>query len=154
MSLSPAATAAAFVDFDGTLSDDAWLRVSVSELSPAHVRRLDALCRAAGAVVVVASAWRCFTPEDELRAMLTRAGLTVNVAGVLGADRGPDCGRARHAEAWLDAHPEITRWVALDDEYPWEGPRWEGHVVRVDGAVGFVEADALRAAEILRARPS
>ena len=143
--------AVVFVDFDGVLNDDEWLRRTAHEMSPTHVARLNDLCLKAGAAVVVSSGWRCFTALDDLRALLSRAGLTVPVP-VLGAvecDCDPDCGRAKHSERWLDAHPEVRRWVVLDDEYPWLGPKWRGRVVMTDGAVGLTGADAARALAIL-----
>lgn len=141
--------AVVFVDFDGVLNDDEWLRRTAHEMNPERVYYLEMLCRRANASVVVASAWRCFTSLDDLRALLRRAGLTVPVLDAVGCDSGPDCGRAKHAALWLDAHPEVRRWVALDDAYPWKGPKWRGRVVMTDGAVGLTGADAARALAIL-----
>ena len=139
---------AAFVDFNGVLDGDAWAgrHAHTNRLSPVHVARLDALCRDTGAAVVVASAWRCFTPRMELRDILTRAGFAAPVViDALGFDRGDDDRRVPHAEPWLDAHPWVEAWVALDDEVPYVGPRWEGRFVRVDGAAGLTDADVARA---------
>jgi len=147
-----------FVDFDGVLNDDAWLDAGRGKvLSPDHVARLDALCRSAGAAVVVVSAWRYFTRQAELRAMLADAGLTAPVLGAVGSDRGPDDGRAEHAVAWLAATPTVRSWVVLDDAYDWTGntadgtaTTFAGRWVRVDGAVGLTDADVARAGAMLR----
>lgn len=144
--------AVVFVDFDGVLNDDEWLRRTVDEMNPERVFHLETLCRRAGASVVVSSAWRCFTSLDDLRAILRRAGLTVPVLDAVGCDSGPDCGRAKHAALWLDAHPEVRRWVVLDDAYPWKGPRWRGRVVVTNGSTGLTFADALTALSILEGR--
>ena len=141
--------AVVFVDFDGAPNDDTWRRRTAHEPSPPHAARPNGLRPDADAAVVVSSGWRCFTALDDLRALLSRAGLTVPVLGAVECDCDPDCGRAKHSERWLDAHPEVRRWVVLDDEYPWLGPKWRGRVVMTDGAVGLTGADAARALAIL-----
>lgn len=147
--MSEDATGVVFVDFDGVLLDDAWLLARrAHELSPVLVARLDALCHRTGAAVVVVSGWRCFTSLGDLRDLLARAGLTAPFLGAVGCDRGEDDGRARHAALWLAAHPQVTRWVVLDDEYAWPAS-WSDRWVRVDGRYGLTEADVERAARVL-----
>lgn len=142
-----------FLDFDGTVTNDAWVATKrVNDLAPELVARVDALCVEMGAAVMVASAWRCFTALDDLRAGLTRAGLTVPVLGAVDHARGVDDGRDRFAALWLALHPEVTSWVVLDDAYPWSGAAWQERVVVPDGAVGVTDADIAQAAKILAQR--
>ena len=140
-----------FLDFDGVLNSDAWLRTyrAADALSPEHVGRVDAFCRGMGAAVVVVSAWRYFHDLDDLRAKLATAGLTVPVLGAVGTlapgtlSVGSDDGRVGGAEAWLHAHPETRAWVVLDDdpEQPWPGALWEGRWVRPNGMHGVTPQD-------------
>lgn len=147
-----------FLDFDGTLSSDEWLRThrAADALSPAHVLRVDALCREMGAAVVIVSSWRYFTPCFELAAKLSAAGLTVPVLGAVdelppGELGRADDGRADGAARWLELWPTVRSWVVLDDDpnAGWERARWKDCWVHVDWMHGVQPADIARAREIL-----
>ena len=62
--------------------------------------------------------------------------------------------------AWLQAHPRVRRWVALDDEELIEGQpnaaraaEFVGHAVRTESHVGLTDADAELAISLLARQP-
>jgi hypothetical protein len=115
-----------FLDFDGVLNHRAWLRehwlrecpgeVIVSgklALDPAAIQRVNRILRKTGARVVVSSAWRLLHSLDELRELLALRGFHGQVIDATPyIDEEP---RGLEIRAWLDAHPEVTAFVALDD---------------------------------------
>jgi len=78
----------------------------------AHVQRA---CDAAGASVVIVSGWRKWAPVAEIAAMLKEAGLVAPVLGAVGGVKLSADLRAMATREWLDEHPEVTRWVVIDD---------------------------------------
>lgn len=129
-----------FLDFDGVLNSYAYfksrdLEKDVSEdanaLDPKAVARLNRLVEATGASVVISSSWRHGRSLDRLAYMLALRGFVGPVIDktvdwsepkerVLetgkhqiiyqGQERGDEI------RIWLDAHPEVTAFVALDDD--------------------------------------
>ena len=57
--------------------------------------------------------------------------------------------RGREVQAWLDKHPEVTNWVALDDDRNFSADQKSNHV-RTDPNKGLTIFDAHLANEILR----
>ena len=62
--------------------------------------------------------------------------------------------------AWLQAHPRVRRWVALDDEELIEGQpnaaraaEFVGRAVRTESHVGLTDADAELAISLLARQP-
>lgn len=123
-----AVTAVIALDFDGVINtEDTYRRADLDALihtaSEEHsarlierdlVARVQRVCDATGAGVVVVSAWRAFFSLDALTRLLRGAGLTAPVLGAVGHSFGADR-RAHHFEEWLGAHPEVTRWCVIDD---------------------------------------
>lgn len=95
-------------------------RAMISTLVPELVARVQRVCDEAGAAVVVVSGWRRRMSLAELTEALRGVGLGAPVLGFIPevpsavAPVGGDA-RAAGARAWLDAHPEVTRWVVIDD---------------------------------------
>lgn len=127
-------------------------------LDPACVARVDALCARTGAVVVISSSWREYLQTHERVAeVLASRGLTarvvdgtprlIDMVALAAADPATAETRWTEVRAWLDAHPEVTRWVILDDcDWPGFPP---ARFVRTDIRVGITDDDAERAARVL-----
>lgn len=155
-----------FLDVDGVLNHSALyaaLRPRTGRTRPvdwldrACVARVNALCERTGAQVVISSGWRRYLGVATALNVLRAGGLTAKVLGatpvidVLPHDH-PDAARlSRWGEirTWLDANPQVTRWVVIDDVALEGVPA--GRFVRTDIAVGITEADAERAAAALGA---
>lgn len=115
-----------FLDFDGVVVclPVEWDRLEngrgVHALNRAAVARLNDLVERTGAGVVVSSSWRLHQSVEHLTGYLRRAGFRGQVL-----DKTPD----RHAwgaeewqrgdeiMAWLKLNPQVTSYVALDDDF-------------------------------------
>lgn len=122
-------------------------RIAVATLDRALVTRIQRVCDATGAHIVIASGWRRWMSLDEIRTALAGAGLTAPVIDVLGGLKMTADLRARAADGWLDKHPEVTRSVVIDDT---AGLWWGSTIPRVVPVDGITDADADRAIAILR----
>lgn len=110
-----------FLDIDGVLT-----RPSVhvayrdkgvwNRASPVATRLLDRLCRDAGALVVICSAWRKIHTRLEIEHTLRRGGFrgALHEDWCTGVDE--EGIRGDEVRAWLAAHPEVTAHVVIDDE--------------------------------------
>lgn len=114
-----------FLDIDGVLNSEKFAQnmrretgVNVfgeSILDAMAIRRLRVILERSGADVVLSSSWRVF-PVQRKKAIeqLRRMGVVV-------MDQTPymmdgDCSRGDEIKAWLDCHPEVDRFVILDDD--------------------------------------
>lgn len=130
-----------FLDIDGVLAP--W---DADGLDPACVARLDELLSRTGARLVLTSSWREHTPLEQIERELHRAGLRHplrHATPIL-----PSAHRVDEIHAWLDAHPDVERFVALDDE---PLPGLEASHIRVDDAVGLTDDDVVCALTNLNA---
>ena len=159
-----------FLDIDGVLNHVRlyrWMRDRAGPpaewLDPACIARVNTLCKRTGAKLVISSAWRTYeipgTTERGWRGaaeVLRARGLTAEVIDGTPVLESPApgsalvvaAGRWPEIRAWLDAHPEVDRWVVLDDMLLPEVP--PGRHVRTDIEVGLTNADVERAVECLR----
>ena len=106
-----------FLDFDGVLND--------SQTQPEFgieakfVDRLNVLIEKTGAKVVISSSWRLYGLL-QCSLILENAGFKGEVIGLTPervrewGKQGPP--RGLEIQAWLDAHPEVEKFVILDDE--------------------------------------
>jgi hypothetical protein len=163
-----------FLDIDGVLNHHETYRLCAQRpgqtapadwLDPACVARVNALCERTGAVLVISSSWREYLDGWRgVAAVLAARGLTAAVLAARGLtaaviDQTPDRAtregllwttgtRWDEIDYWLTWHPDVTRWVVLDDcEVGAACPR--EHFVRTDIAVGLTDADVERAAVAL-----
>lgn len=130
-----------FLDVDGVLAP--W---DADALDVRCVVLLDELLTRSGAGLVLTSSWREHTPLPAIERQLHRAGLRHplrEATPVL-----PIAHRVDEIRTWLDAHPEVERCVALDDE---PLPGLEASHVRTDDALGLTRDDLDRALAILGA---
>lgn len=157
-----------FLDIDGVLNHTVLYAENalrgptppVGWIDRACVARLDALCARTGAAVVISSGWRTYesipgATQGGWRGateVLRAAGLRAEVIGatpdstrqVGGLSMADD--RGLEILSWLCEHPEVERWVVLDDCDMGVDP---GRFVRTSIAVGLTDADCERAVKIL-----
>ena len=152
-----------FLDVDGVLNHEAiFLRNIHPPLDPELVARLNRLCEATGAQVVLSSSWRAdaFSNglEDDLRATgaLRHAHPTDPRTKWLNAvsNGGVIMARVRGAEIteWLSRHPEVTPYAIVDDSsdmLPEQMPRF----VQTDFQAGGLTEHHAKALEALLLPP-
>lgn len=143
-----------FLDVDGVLNcASRWGSLptcatemhSGGKIDPIATKRLKTIIDATGAKIVVSSTWR-IVHMKALTAWLHRHGidqkhvigrtphhLSVKVVGkeVVSIPRG------RQIQEWLDAHPEVTRFVILDDDEDMEHLR--PHLVKTTWKDGLLD---------------
>ncbi|NUQ64987.1 MAG: hypothetical protein HUU20_21190 [Pirellulales bacterium] len=144
-----------FLDIDGVLNHPACHEDEHALMEPNCVRRLNALVKRTGAVVVIASAWRSLVRDgimalDGFRWLLRSHGLAVNVVDITGSDEEEPL-RGRQFRPWLGKHPQVDGFVVIDDDTESMDDLAQ-HVVRTDRACGLSDLVLKRAVEIL-ARP-
>lgn len=108
------------------------------------VRLIAAICKRAGASIVLSSSWR---QEDYWDRIGDALGLPIvdRTPQVFGATRGDEIAM------WLGGHPEVIRYAILDDM----ADAGEGHddrFVRTSMKEGFTYANAEKVAELLGIR--
>lgn len=159
-SASPTTTCVAFVDFDGVLNDRAlrdrtapngtglvrWtVELGRARLDPVRVARLQRICDASGCAVVIVSGWRQWLDLGTMAELLASVGLRAPVLGAVSRSFAGDA-RADGTSVWLGAHPEVERYVVIDDTAKlW----WDWEDVLVAPTDGLTDADADRAIYLL-----
>ena len=137
-----------FLDFDGVLHP-----TGVDDLKQPFCRLplLEAMLREpryAAVEIVVSSTWREVYSLPRLRSVFApdMRNRVVDITPTLDDYDGPYA-RCLEIKAWLALHPEVERYVALDDMVSGFPERWHRNVVFTDGATGLCESDlpALRA---------
>lgn len=110
-----------FLDVDGVLNNESWAIRCAEEsnyyplfeygLEYRALSLLADIVRETGASVVISSSWRKIRPAKESLLFyldhwnIPLAGETPYIGGIRGDD----------IQAWLDEHPEVERFVILDD---------------------------------------
>ena len=117
------------------------------------VERLRRLCEDFGAEIVVSSDWRERKSVDMLRAYFRIHDLHRYVTDKTGESEGPPHYRAGEVKSYLDAYPEVERFVIIDDRYRKEfGELFPEHFVYTGDHMEA--ADAARARRILSSSPA
>lgn len=146
-----------FLDVDGVLNSAAWFDTRGPRppdrplfdhnIDPATVTRLNRLCSATNAGIVVSSTWRFGATVAELRLDFQRVGCTAPIIGKTPErGRGPRCDEIA---LWLVRRVlPLPAFVILDDDADMFvlTPR----LVRIDHAVGLTDADVERAIALLQ----
>lgn len=137
-----------FLDFDGVLNgySDPVPGGGLRGLDRVRVARLNRICDATGAHVVVTSAWRIGRTRCQLADILVAVGFTGMVAGL--TPRGAT--RAEEIGMWWTTCPRKYRkspFIIIDDEHEFWG--MEQYLVRTDMHVGLTDADADKAIQLL-----
>ena len=117
-------TSTLFLDIDGVLNSAKYIedypgccdrQWATSMLDPAACARLERVLAATGAEIVVSSAWRVLHSPEEIQGYLHERGvLSARVVGETPA-AWLNGGREAEIQAYLDDHPEITRYAIVDD---------------------------------------
>jgi len=105
---------------------------------------LKSIVQATGASLVLSSTWRT---ELGKIAMLNAVLRKWNLAPVVDQTKELDFTREFEICEWLDRHPQVGRWIALDDMDLQAGPtlyaaRMRGHFVRTSPHTGLTARDA------------
>lgn len=129
-------------------------RAGHSTFDPIAIAYLNRLCETTGARVVVSSSWR---NDDDVPHILRRVGF----AGTFHPDwrtpyiKGGHSYRARRGReiaAWLLNHPDITRYVIIDDDGDML-PEQRAHFVQTSGWYGFGLLEMEAAKDLLGVTP-
>lgn len=164
-----------FLDIDGVLNSEAFLReLDVEHRELGHhdlcecyrlehqidrdaVARLNHLIAETGAKIVISSSWRRLLDPPELRRVLGEYGLVAEIIGetpdghddeMRAAYEFPDqLFRGNEIDFWLKAHPEVDRFVILDDcsDMAMHGSR----LVQTDAQVGLTDEDVELAIRVM-----
>ena len=120
-----------FLDLDGVCNDDAHYSAAVAGcrthteaiaaalargLDPVRVARVERVCAAVGASVVIVSGWRRYATVEQIGASLRAAGLTAPVIDAVGGVKMSGDLRQSATHEWLREHPEVTAWAVIDDD--------------------------------------
>lgn len=144
-----------FLDIDGVLNTREFLEKNIPvmpmfngwgyAIDPRAVERLGAAIRATAASVVLSSTWRLFVPLMDLEVFLRAYGCPARII-----DKTPllsTFGREREVETWLKEHPEISRFVILDDQNVF--PTLTRRLIQVDPKTGLTWRDVDKLVEAL-----
>lgn len=111
------------------------------------VETLAYIVRSTGAKIVISSTWRMGKKVSTFNKMFALYG-EYDIEAI---DKTPlhwSGTRGTEIQHWLDAHPEVTNYVILDDNDDMLSSH-VGHFVQTDEKVGLTEQDAERAIAIL-----
>ena len=101
-----------FLDIDGVLNDGVRIMEIDSDFpSREHLDCLKAIIDATNAKIVLSSTWRLFpSARNDVKNALRNVGLEF-------IDRTKELrDRASEIQEWLNRHPEVEKFVILDDE--------------------------------------
>lgn len=135
----PDGDAVVALDLDGVCNDDAFIRAALAghgaiaqwntdlaarTLDPVRVARVQRVCDATGASVVLVTGWRRWASAEDITACLRGAGLTAPVLGAVGGVKMTADLRQSALHEWLCDHPAVGRWCVIDDlRSAWESTR-------------------------------
>ena len=154
----------AFLDIDGVLNYTQWyvsdrnpgnLNGQEGDIDPMCVERVLRICKETGAKVVISSDWRISWEGTLMR--LERMGLTRDIVidktpeliwtrmsmqdyMLSEEDEGYEFSRGREIDLWLEAHPECTNFVIIDDRMDFT-EKQEPHFVKVNPMIGLTDND-------------
>eukprot|EP00747_Dinoflagellata_sp_TGD_P023056 gnl/TRDRNA2_/TRDRNA2_129525_c0_seq2.p1 gnl/TRDRNA2_/TRDRNA2_129525_c0~~gnl/TRDRNA2_/TRDRNA2_129525_c0_seq2.p1 ORF type:complete len:290 (-),score=57.03 gnl/TRDRNA2_/TRDRNA2_129525_c0_seq2:78-947(-) len=147
-----------FLDVDGVLASHHASQQAVSQeerLDPRALHRLGSVLHATGAYVVLSTSWRA---KDSLKQILVRAlernaglkfGRVVGETPIYSFEKRP-----QEIREWLERHPSIQAWAAVDDvDLEASAPDlFGGHFVCTDPFAGLTGDDAVRLMQVLQAQ--
>lgn len=154
-----------FLDIDGVLNYTQWyvsdrnpgnLNGQEGDIDPMCVERVLRICKETGAKVVISSDWRISWEGTLMR--FERMGLTRDIVidktpeliwtrmsmydyMLSEEDEGYEFSRGREIDLWLEAHPECTNFVIIDDRMDFTDEQ-EPHFVKVNPMCGLTDDNA------------
>lgn len=135
-----------FLDIDGVLTTERSRTIKQREsLDASCLKRLRDLIAATDVKVVITSTWRKWRTQANLQEYL--GILVYDVTPVFHTPNHPRR-RGQEIRAWLDLHPDVDRYVILDDENGFTVDQI-GRWVRTDDAEGLTDAACALAAKLL-----
>lgn len=121
-------------------------RLPYPRFSPNCVAELNRVTEATGADLVISSVWRG-RGLDTMRAICREQGVEATVVGRTGSESNgmtgylrSKAGRGTEIAHWLDQHPEVERFVILDDDHDM-GYLYD-HLVHCDPQHGLTDFEA------------
>lgn len=127
-----------FLDIDGVLIPNAWLRDARREsiFAPAAVGLLNQILSATEAKIVVSSSWRIQHGIEGLRQLFTNEGVKGDLIGIT-----PVLKRCRGEEiqSWLAEHHDVQDFVIVDDVDDME--HLSNRLVLIDSDLGLSTKD-------------
>lgn len=137
-----------FLDFDGVMIPASDNTMNNAAFHPACVERLNRLLEETDARLVISSYWQTMG-EYTCVGALQRNGIDPSLLHEHWGT-GASLGVARwvQIQKWVEDHPEVTQWVAIDDA-PIE--RLGTHAIQCDTRYGFTEKLYEQAREKLNA---
>lgn len=128
-----------FLDFDGVINPLTFHHSTHGFSKSACANVQDILNKDPNVRIVVSSAWRRHGVE-KLREILKENGIdSTKLIDITDSEGGFDPQNRDHQiKRWLDAHPEIKDFVAIDD-YPM--PKLADNYVKTNGYVGLTQKE-------------
>lgn len=154
-------SAAIFLDIDGVLATRATYHayrvkhggnpacVTSKLLCPRRVGLLETIRSATGARIVLSTSWAMQAPVESIAAWLSGLGLC-GLGDIDVTPRKMSSYRINEIRWWLEAHPEVDRFLILEDE--WDMHELEAHTIRTTWERGLLSEHVARGIEILGVR--
>lgn len=126
-----------FLDFDGVLNSRRFRAARSGMIDGKHMPFLRRIVEATGARIVLSTSWRIHwdaSPEDrsEVGREIDRIFRKYGIEIMGKTSVGDGLGRAQEIRGWLDSHPDVERYVILDDS-PFGWGELAEHLVRTGG---------------------
>lgn len=141
-----------FLDIDGVLiplPTTRGLHLDLRNADPEAMDLLNILALVSGAKIVVSSSWRIGRSVSALDSLLKRWGFRGEVIDKTGPIIGVEEDRGALISSWLVEHPDVKKFVILDDESTDLEPLAD-HMVYVKRDKGIQLHDVSFALRILR----
>jgi HAD domain in Swiss Army Knife RNA repair proteins len=148
-----------FLDFDGVINSDAWYEERPFEgmhFDPNAIRRVEKICRLAGAQVVVSSTWRLLANRPNIRmasveyvrGCLDAYGFCCNIIDVTPPYAEAGSERGHEIQQWLNEQPAVTSFAILDDTE--DMVHLSHRFVKTDYQIGITDVDVEKCITLLR----
>ena len=141
------------LDIDGVCNDACTTTKHVSEgrvydgVDKEKIDLLKKIIDATGAKIILSSTWRKYKDSREYLFKEMGERLASCVIG-----QTPDFGfhlRADEIESWLNDHPEVTKFIVLDDQDSEDLERFGSSFIQTKMSTGLTEEDAVKCIEKL-----
>lgn len=85
-------------------------------LDEVALKMIEVLCEKTGAKIVISSSWRIGSSLEELQNIFDSYNIKVEVVDKTPQDWSIGSVRGDEIETWLKLHPEVTKYVIIDDD--------------------------------------